>query len=75
MSLDGIGVQAVIDLGAEFVAVQSGLTFNSGEFARIIVRVVKGFPDTEEFEGISDHGGVADLTIRTFRLTISDDSA
>ena len=49
---DGFGFLNPL-LDAEFVAVQAGLTFNYGEFARIKVGVMNGLPNAEEFDGIA----------------------
>ena len=38
---------------AEFVAVETGLTFNCGEFAGIEMRIVDGFPDSKKLHGVA----------------------
>jgi len=48
---DGIGFGHPL-LDADFVAVQTGLTFNCGEFAIIERWVMHLFPDAEELDGI-----------------------
>ena len=40
-------------LNAQLVAVQSGLTFNYGEFAVIKIWVVNRFPNTKKFHGVA----------------------
>ena len=51
LGFDPVGVDAVVELGE--TAVETGLTFNCGEFAGIKIGVVNGFPDTEKLDGVA----------------------
>lgn len=52
---------------AELVAVQSGLTFNDGEFAVIKIWVEHGLPDAKEFHGIPVAEPVGDKKLAILR--------
>ena len=39
-------------LHTEFIAVETGLAFNCGEFAGIKIGVINGFPDAEKLDGV-----------------------
>ena len=51
----------------ELVAVQSGLTFNYGEFAVIKIWVEHGFPDAKELHGVPVAEPVGDKKLPIFR--------
>jgi len=55
-------------LHTEFVAVETGLTFNCGEFAGIKIRVIDGLPDAEKFDGVPISEPVGDEKVTILGL-------
>jgi hypothetical protein len=53
---------------AEFVAVETGLTFNCGEFAGIKTGIVDAFPDAEKLLGVAIAKPVRDKEIPVLGL-------